>query len=248
MNIKRNILFAILISFFSLSLVSAATVTLKNGQTFEGEITSQNSETLIIDMNGIEMRIPAADVAAIDLQSGQAKSADTTEQKTTGAKTEAPVTVAAGTAITVRMTEAVNSRNHKTGHRFTAILETNLMSGDAVVAQKGSKVYGVLTNVKKAGRIAGSASMTLELTDISINNVMVAITTHPMGGEGQNTAKTSVGRTARAAAVGGLIGGSDGAKTGAKVGVGAAILSKGDDIEIPNGALIDFILAAPLNR
>ena len=248
MNIKRNLLFSLLITFFSFSLVSAATVTLKNGQTFEGEIKSQNSETLIIDMNGIEMRVPATDVASIDLQSSQAKSADKTAKKTTEAKTEAPVTVAAGTAITVRMSESVNSRNHKTGHRFTALLEANLMSGDVVVAKKGSKVYGVLTNVKKAGRLAGSASMTLELTDISINNVMVAIRTHPMSGEGQNTARTTVGRTARTAAIGGLIDGSDGAKTGAKVGVGAAILTKGDDIEVPNGTLVDFILAAPLNR
>ena len=122
------------------------------------------------------------------------------------------------------------------------------MSGDVVVAKKGSKIYGVLTNVKKAGRLAGSASMTLELTDISINGVMVAIRTQPVSGEGQNTAKTTVGRTARTAAVGSLIGGSDGAKTGVKVGVGAVILTKGDDIEVVQGSLVDFILAAPLER
>jgi len=248
MSIKRNILFSILISFFSFSLVSAATVTLKNGRTFEGEIKSQNRETLIMDMNGIEMRIPVADVASIDLQSSQAASTDKTAKKTTAVKTNTPEAIATGTVITVRMSESVNSRHNKTGQRFTAVLEANLMSSDVVVAKKGSKVYGVLTNVKKAGRLAGSASMTFALTDISINDVMVAIRTQPVSGEGQNTAKTSVGRTARTAAVGGLIGGSDGAKTGAKVGIGAAILTKGDDIEIAKGSLIDFILAAPLER
>ena len=90
--------------------------------------------------------------------------------------------------------------------------------------------------------------MTFELRDISIDNVMVAIRTQPVGGQGQNTAKSSLGKTGRAAAIGGLVDGSDGAKTGAKVGLGASILSKGDDIELPEGTLVDFILAAPLER
>jgi len=248
MDLKCNILFSILISFFVFSLVSAATVTLKDGRTVEGEIKSQNSETLVVDMNGIEMRVPVADVASIDLQSSQAKSAEKNEKKATEVKTNNPVTISAGTAITIRMAESVDTRNNKTGQRFTAVLEANLMSGDIVVAKKGSKVYGVLTHVKKSRRLAGTASMVLELTDIAINDVMVAIKTQPVSGEGENTAKSTVGKTARAAAIGGLIDGSDGAKTGAKVGVGAAILTKGNDIQIPKDSLLDFILAAPLER
>ena len=37
-------------------------------------------------MNGIEMRVPTADIASINLQSSQAKSADKTEKKTTEEK------------------------------------------------------------------------------------------------------------------------------------------------------------------
>ncbi|WP_354625400.1 hypothetical protein [Psychromonas sp. MME2] len=251
MNIKRHMLTTALIALFALAQVNAATVTLKDGRAIEGKIKSQNSETIVVDMNGIEMRIPASEVALIDLQSSTSlDNTDTAAVSQTNTTTQdssnIPVTVPAGTAITIRMSESVNSRNHKTGQRFTGVLEANLMAGNVVVAPKGAQVYGVLSNVKKAGRIAGSASMQLELRDISINNVMVAIRTQAISGTGENTAKTSVGRTARAAAIGGLIGGGDGAKTGAKVGVGAAILTQGSDIEVPKGTLLDFILTAPI--
>lgn len=55
----------------------------------------------------------------------------------------------------------------------------------------------------------------------------------------------SVGRTARAAAVGGLIGGSSGARTGARVGVGTSILTSGSSINIPRGTILGTTLGAP---
>ncbi|MEH6453582.1 MAG: hypothetical protein V7782_11150 [Psychromonas sp.] len=246
MTYKDKILGIILIGFISISMTHAASVVLKDGSSYQGEIKSQNNEILVMDVNGIEMSIPAANIATIDLDSSAAKTNTAAAPAT--AQPAGAVTVAAGTTLTVRMAESVNSRNNKTGQRFTAVLEANLMAGDVVVAPKGAQVYGVLTEVKKAGRVAGSASMTFELSDISIDDVMVPIRTQPVGGEGQNTAKSSLGKTGRAAAIGGLVDGSDGAKTGAKVGIGASILTKGDDIELPKGTLVDFILAAPLER
>lgn len=263
MRCKNKILSFILISVMSISMAKAANVILKNGSSYQGEIKSQNSETLVMDVNGIEMRIPVASIASIDLQASATPTNPApatapatspppativTPESPDASNSVGPVSVSAGTALTVRMLESVNSRHNKTGQRFTAELEANLMSGEIVVAPKGAKVYGVLTEVKKAGRIAGSASITFELRDILINDVMIAIRTQPVSGAGQNTARTSVGRTARTAAIGGLIDGSDGAKTGAKVGVGAAILTRGDDIELSQGTLIDFILTAPLER
>ena len=49
----------------------------------------------------------------------------------------------------------------------------------------------------------------------------------PTGGPSM---KVSAGRTARAAAIGGLIDGSSGARTGAKVGLGASIITGGANI------------------
>ncbi len=201
-----------------------------------------------IKTNGIEMHLPVSSIAFIDMSDNTLKAADKpAEKNTAAADSSTPATVNAGTALTVRMSESVNSRHNKSGQRFTAVLETNLMAGNVIAAPKGAKVYGLLTDVKKAGRIAGSASMTMQLTGISVNDVMVDIKTQSISGQGINTARTTAKRTAGAAAVGGLIDGSDGAKTGAKVGLGLAVLTKGNDIQMPKDELIDFVLAAPLN-
>ncbi|MBW2220378.1 MAG: hypothetical protein JRF40_12965, partial [Deltaproteobacteria bacterium] len=61
-----------------------------------------------------------------------------------------------------------------------------------------------------------------------------------------NTAKNTVGKTARFAAIGALADGKKGARTGAKVGVGVSVLTSGNQINIPAGTLLDFTLAAPL--
>ncbi len=65
------------------------------------------------------------------------------KQSTTGI-----TTVAAGSALMVKLSEGFNSRHNKKGQRFKAVLESNLMSGKTLVASKGSPIYGVLTEVK----------------------------------------------------------------------------------------------------
>lgn len=239
MSFKNKSILTLMTGLLLTSQINAATVTLKDGRSFEGQIKSQDAEKVVLDMNGIEMTLPVNQVSAIDM-SDAAKEVAAEKEPTLGV-----ATVAAGTALTVKMTDGFNSRQNKTGQRFAAVLEGNLMSGDTLVAPKGSNVYGVLTNVKKAGRLAGSAALSFELNEISINGTMFAIKTHNIGGEGVNTVRKTLGTTARAAAVGGLIDGSDGAKTGAKVGVGVSVLTKGNDIQVPKGELIEFILSAP---
>lgn len=225
--------------------VSAATVILKDGRSFEGEIKSQDAEKIILDMNGLEMTLPIEQVSSIDLSSSVKKAVPAKEVATEKQLTTGSATIAAGSAVRVKISEGFNSRHNKTGQRFTAVLESNLVSGGVIVAAKGSPVYGVLTEVKKAGRIAGSASIHFELTEISIDGTMHVVKTQRLGGKGENTAKSTLGKTARAAAIGGLIDGSSGAKTGAKVGAGVSLLTKGNDIEVPKGEILDFILIAP---
>jgi hypothetical protein len=147
----------------------------------------------------------------------------------------------------IRMSDSINTRQNTTGQRFTGVLETNLMSEDQLVAKSGTKVYGSLTEVKKAGRVAGSASITLELHTIAIDGTQAKIATYPLIAKGDNTGKSSLGRTGRTTAIGAIADGSDGAKTGAKVGIAASILTKGDDIEIKQGTLLDFTLKVPLH-
>lgn len=242
MKFNKKQFFGLIFASLTIFQVNAATITLKDGRNFDGEIKSHNSENIVLDMNGLEMIIPTQQVDSIDLTEKEIIVEPPLTETKNGAGT-----IEAGSTVVVKISEGFNSRNHKTGQRFSGVLESNLISGGIVVAPKGSTVYGVLSDVKKAGRVAGSASLSFELTDISIAGTMHPLQTQTLSGQGDNTAKSSAGRTARAAAIGGLANGSSGAKTGAKVGVGAAILSKGDDIEVPKDTLIDFTLVAPFS-
>lgn len=157
------------------------------------------------------------------------------------------VTVPAGTSFLVRTTQTLSTSNVSSGHRFTARLEADLVADGIVVAPRGSTVYGVVTQAKKSGRLAGKSSISFTLTDIMINNQLRPVVTSEVAGASANTAGKTTGTTARAAAIGGLADGSSGAKTGAKVGLGVSLLTRGNSASIPSGSLLDFRLMQPFS-
>ncbi|WP_087505521.1 hypothetical protein [Neiella marina] len=255
MKLRKLVASSLVVLFSGLSFAHAATVHLTDGRSIEADSVGRDGDTVILDVSGIEIRLASSDVAAIDMAT---KTSATTSEQTAQAPAEQATTTAssaaqqsmaipAGTQLMVRMNDSINTRANSTGQRFTGVLEANLMAGDLVIAERGTTVYGRITELTKAGRMAGSASMSIELTELLIDNQMVAIVTETLSAQGNNTAKSSAGRTARSAAIGGLIDGSSGAKTGAKVGLGASLLTQGNDIELPKGTLVDFTLRAPLN-
>lgn len=158
------------------------------------------------------------------------------------------MTVPAGTPLSVRLKDSLDSNRHSSGHRFTAVLEGNLVVQGATVARKGSPVYGELLGKKKSGRLRGRSEFTVRLTAVSIDGTIVPISSSGCKVVTENTAKRTAGTVARGAAIGGLAKGSKGAKNGAKWGAGAAILTAGNSIFIPAGTLLEFSLTAPLKR
>ena len=87
--------------------------------------------------------------------------------------------------------------------------------------------------------------MQITLTQILINNQLKPIVTSGVKAVTDNTAKNTVGKTARFAAIGALADGKKGARTGAKVGAGAALLTRGGKINIPANTLLEVPLAEP---
>lgn len=163
------------------------------------------------------------------------------------------ILVPAGTRILVRMVDSVDSTKQTTGYRFMATLETNLQVGDAVVALRGTTVYGRLVSASSAGRFAGSSDLTLELTDILIHDNLYPLQSSAYEikgrGEGKHTARDVVGGAGLGALIGGLAGGGKGAGigvlAGAAGGTALAASKKGEQISIPSESLIEFRLEQP---
>ena len=152
--------------------------------------------------------------------------------------------VPAGTRMLVRLTQPLDSQRQGAGHRFTAVLEADLMANTGIaVAKRGSTVYGQLAQAKKSGRLAGKSEMTIVLTDVLVNNQLAPIRASGVQATTENTGKSTVGATAAGAAIGGIAGGSKGARRGAAVGLGASVLTSGNQIKIPAGTILEFTLA-----
>jgi hypothetical protein len=152
----------------------------------------------------------------------------------------------AGTRLLVKIMESIDTRNNKAGSRFTGTLEGKLMAGGAEIVPAGAKVYGQVVTAKRGGIGARPPVLELRLTEISINGDLRSITTDLLSGTGEGGG--AGGKVPKGAAIGGLASGSSGAEDGAKIGLGIAILGGGKHAGIKSGTLLEFHLAAPLNR
>jgi hypothetical protein len=221
---------------------SADVLEMKDGTVHSGIFVGGNESTITFQVGRDVRDFNIDQIRSISFDTGGAAPQAASGQQAAAPASSGAVVVPAGTRFMVRMSQDLDSKKHKTGYKFTAKLEGDLVAGGVVVAPNGSTVYGVLAEAKKSGRLAGQSEMTTVLTDIMINNQLVPIRTSAVKAVSESTGKKTVGRTARAAAVGGLIDGSSGARTGAKVGLGASILTSGSQVYIPRGTLLEYTL------
>jgi len=163
-------------------------------------------------------------------------------------------TIPTGSKIVIRMIDSVNSERSKIGDQFTAVLDEAVLQGGVEVIPRGADVRGRIANANEAGRIAGSAQLGLELTQIVINGIPYSVTTSEYEevaeGRGSQTAKRAATGAGIGAVIGAIAGGGKGAAIGAGVGGGGAtavqVLTKGEKLNIPSETKLEFTLRSPL--
>jgi hypothetical protein len=158
------------------------------------------------------------------------------------------VTIPAGTQLTVRLDNPLDSERNQIGDTFHGSLSNPIVLDGETVIPSGADVVGRVADVKSAGRFAGNSVLTLELTSLSAHgrtyNIQTNQWTRAGNGEGKSTAtKVGVG-TAAGAVLGGIFGGGKGAAigaaTGAGAGTGVAASKKGQQIQLPAEAVLSF--------
>jgi hypothetical protein len=158
------------------------------------------------------------------------------------------VTIPSGTSLLIRMIDGVDSSTNRVSDPFHASLETPLVVGNTVVAEKGADVYGMLARAKEAGKISGSSQLTLELTGIRINGSVVPVdsTTYDVAGKSRGTqsAERIGGGAVAGAVIGGIVGGGRGAAIGATLGAGGGaavqVMTHGEQVRVPSETLLEF--------
>lgn len=159
-------------------------------------------------------------------------------------------TIPAGTQLTVRLNDGLDTERNQVGDQFHATLGSPIVIDDESVIPSGADIVGRVVDVKSAGRFAGNSALTLELTSLSVNGKTYNIQTNQWSrqgkGEGKNTAVKAGGGAAIGAIIGGLAGGGKGAAIGSVAGAGAgtgvAATKKGEQIKLAPEASLSFLL------
>jgi hypothetical protein len=155
-----------------------------------------------------------------------------------------------GTSIIARLQQPLDTSVNKAGDSFRATLDRDIVVDGVVVAPKGSTLEGKLTQVVRAGRVQGKASMTLQLVNLIIENQPYSLQTEILSFTGASSVTkdaTKVGAGAGLGAlIGALAGGGKGAAIGAAVGAGAGgaavAVTRGDDLALQIEQKLNFAL------
>jgi len=223
------------------AMALADTLELADGTLLEGDFVGSSNGIIMFNTGeGIEA-FPESEVVGVFFSDGVA-----TAQAQALSTGPAFITVPAGTRLVIRTTESVDSSQHAAGHRFRGQLESAVVVDGVTAVPRGAFVHGRIAQSSQAGRLAGSSELAVEFTDIMIDDQLIPISTGGMQARGGSEGARTVGRTARAAAIGGLIDGRSGARTGMKVGAGASIITRGGSVNIPRGTIVDTNLNAAL--
>jgi hypothetical protein len=154
----------------------------------------------------------------------------------------------AGTQISVRLTDSIDSDKDKSGDEFRASLEDPIRIGDNVLAPKGADARVRLTEDKKAGKFTGKAELTVQLLSVVVNGKTVPISTSSVTEYSKSQTGSTVKKAAVVGAAGAIIGALAGGGKGAAIGAGAGgaagagsgVFMKGQRVKIPSETLLTF--------
>ena len=245
---------------------AADTLELKDGRVLQGRYLGGTQAILRFSVNGEVQAFNTTEVVALTFTTnyggGAAAAPPAPASPAPPAAALAPTSppasgnmvIPAGQSLLVRMIDGVDSSKNHVGDIFHGSLETDLNINGAVVARKGTDVYGRLAQAKEAGHMSGSSELQLELTRMVINGqdypVVSSDYTLKGKGRGTNTAQKVGGGAVAGAIIGAIAGGGKGAAIGAgagsAAGAGVQVFTRGQQVKVPSETLLEFRLQQPV--
>jgi len=162
--------------------------------------------------------------------------------------------IPAGTVITVRMIDSIDSSRNRPGEEFAATVDNPVVVGDKVVIPRSSDARVRLVQSRSAGHMTGQSELQLELV-----SVVVGGNTYPVqssyfekagASRGKRTAETVGGGAGLGALIGAIAGHGKGAAIGAAIGAGAGTAvqagTHGEQVRVPSETKLDFTLKSPV--
>ncbi|HLJ88772.1 MAG TPA: hypothetical protein VKZ53_18280 [Candidatus Angelobacter sp.] len=210
-------------------------------------------------MAGCKTDAPASSDNPNGASSGaDAKDAKEAKKEGKGERGERPaerhLVIPAGTSISVRLGQALSSKDSQAGEGFSAsVSEPVTVDGKTVIAD-GAAAHGKVVDAKAMGHFKGGALLHVTLDSVAVGGKEEAIVTTAAGstlkGKGKRSTIAIAGGAGLGAALGGIFGGGKGAAIGAAAGAGAgtagAAFTGNKEIVFPAESVLTFKLKDPL--
>ena len=158
--------------------------------------------------------------------------------------------VPAGTPISVRLIDPIDSTTAKPSERYRCSVDDPVVEGDRVLIQRGAECTVQIVSSE------ANKEMAIKLYDVTVGGKAHDVAAGYATLQAQGTSKTkkgfrrSLGLGGAGAGIGALAGGGEGAAIGAAVGVGLGAISgmaaKGKTLKVPSETRLNFELRAPL--
>ncbi len=247
------------IALAAIGLCCADTLTLRSGRVVTGQYLGGDARHIRMAIGDHVDTFDVEDVG--DLQfGGDTRSGPPPDQgfvQQAPAPPPTPVTgvqIPAGTPITVRMIDSVDSNVAHLEQTFRASVDEPVLLGGQTVIPRGSDALVKLVEDQPSGKFEGKTVLTLALMDITISGQTINTTTsassHASSSRGARSAKVVGGATALGAIIGALAGGglgaAIGAASGAAAGTGVQVITKGQRVKIPSETRLFFTLQQPI--
>lgn len=165
------------------------------------------------------------------------------------------VILPAGTVLPLQLTSPVSSDGSQVEDAVRAALRQDLPLENGSILPAGSEIAGRVTDVERAGRVRGRARIAIRFTllkhDGGEYDVRTELVERVAGAtKGEDAAKIGIGAGA-GAALGAVLGGGSGAAKGAAIGAaagtGAVLATRGEEVRLELGEVVDTRLTAPLS-
>jgi hypothetical protein len=244
--------------------LSADRVKLRSGKVIEGMFMGADSKSVRVLLDdGQVSEVPIADAVAVEFSARKPapppapKPASKPAPKPAAAA-PAPaskvVTVPGGTAINVRLTQAIDVDGSQAGMTFKGVVDDPVMVGGSIVIPRGASATLQAVKVEQSGKMKGSDKITLKLNTVTFGGMVHQLATTYVEtkgkGEGKKTARKVGGGAGLGAIVGGIAGGGEGAAIGAAIGgvTGAAVSAGGEEhLKLPAETRLQFQLTAAVS-
>lgn len=162
------------------------------------------------------------------------------------------VTLPAGTVLALRLTSTVASDSNAIEDSVGAALREDIMLDGSLVVPAGAEVTGRIVEVERSGRVKGRARVAFRFTMLKHDGDEYDVRTEAIervadATKGDDATKIAIGGGA-GAALGAILGGGSGAAKGATIGAaagtGAVLATRGEEVRLEPGEVVDTRLTA----